>query len=271
MGTVVEHGADAAPSLATAEQDLSAPDVSVVIPALNAAHTLGVQLDALAAQVTGRSFEVLVADNGSTDGTRDLVEGYRDRLPGVRWIDASARTGSNVARNTGIAAARSDLVLLCDADDEVDPHWLEAMAVALETADGVGGRLDRVKLNDAYIENWGTPHGHNGVVAQLGFLPRPIGANAGLRKTVWERLGGFDETYVRGGTETEFFWRLQLEGFSLVEVPDALVHYRMRSSFKAGVRQMYIWGRQRPCSTATSASRGCAGTGGRACGAPSGS
>ena len=225
---------------------LAQPDVSVVIPALNAARTLGVQLDALAAQRTARTFEVLVADNGSTDGTRELVEGYRDRLPGLRWIDASARTGSNVARNTGIAAARSDLVLLCDADDEVDPRWVETMAEALEDADGVGGRLDRLKLNDAYVQAWGTPHGHNGVVPQLGFLPRPIGANAGLRKSVWERLGGFDETYVRGGTETEFFWRLQLEGFSLVEAADSLVHYRMRSSFRAGVRQMYVWGRQAP-------------------------
>lgn len=226
--------------------EVSDPDVSVVIPSRNAAHTLAVQLDALAAQRTTHTFEVLLADNGSTDGTRELVESYRDRIPGLRWIDASARTGSNVARNIGTAAAKSDIVLLCDADDEVDPGWLEAMARALETADGVGGRLDRIKLNESYINAWGTPHGHNGIGPQLGFLPRPIGANAGFRKSVWEELGGFDENYVRGGTETEFFWRLQLRGHSLEQVDDALVHYRMRSSFKAGVRQMYIWGRQAP-------------------------
>lgn len=220
--------------------------VSVVIPALNAAHTLVVQLEALASQKTTREFEVLVADNGSSDGTRGVVESFRDRIPGLRWVDASARTGSNVARNIGTSEALGELVLLCDADDEVDAGWVEAMASALETADGVGGLLDRVKLNPGYIEAWGTPHGHNGIVAQLGFLPRPIGANAGFRRSVWEKLGGFDEDYVRGGTETEFFWRMQLAGFSLVEVPDSLVHYRMRSSFKAGVRQMYIWGRQAP-------------------------
>lgn len=220
--------------------------VSVVIPALNAVGTLGLQLDALARQRTDRTFEVLVADNGSQDGTRALVEQYGDRLPGLRLIDASARTGSNVARNIGTGAARGPAVLLCDADDEVADDWVETMATALETADAVGGRLDRVKLNDGYIRAWGTPHGHSGVSTQLDFLPRPIGANAGFRKQVWELLGGFDEDYVRGGTETEFFWRLQLQGYTLVEAPDSLVHYRMRSTFRAGVRQMYIWGRQAP-------------------------
>ncbi|WP_432508837.1 glycosyltransferase [Kineococcus auxinigenes] len=224
----------------------TAPQVSVVIPALNAARTLGVQLEALARQRTERSFEVVVADNGSSDGTRELVESFAPRFTSLRWVDASARTGSNVARNTGTAAARAQAVLLCDADDEVDPDWLETMAAALESADAVGGRLDRVKLNGEYIQAWGTPHGHSGISSQLDFLPRPIGANAGFRKQVWQELGGFNEQYVRGGTETEFFWRLQLRGHTLQDVPGSLVHYRMRSSFRAGVRQMYIWGRQAP-------------------------
>lgn len=222
------------------------PQVSVVIPTLDAAGTLGVQLEALARQRTDRTYEVLVADNGSGDGTRDLVAAYAERVPGLRLVDASHRTGSNVARNAGTRAARGEYVLLCDSDDEVDEGWLEALATGLDAAAGVGGRLDRVKLNSGFANRWGRPYGQTGIYRQLDFLPRPVGANAGYRRAVWEELGGFDEEYVRGGTETEFFWRLQLAGHDLLDVPEAVVHYRMRSGFRPLVRQMYIWGRQHP-------------------------
>lgn len=219
-------------------------DVSVVIPTLNGAQTLAVQLGALARQRTARRFEVLVADNGSTDGTAEVVAEWADRLPGLRLVDASASTGSNAARNAGTAAAVADTVLLCDSDDEVDEGWLEALANGLGSADGVGGTLELDRLNARYAAAPGQPGSVPGVAVQLGFLPRPTGANAGFRKHVWEELGGFDEGYVRGGTETEFFWRLQLAGHSFREVPEAVVHYRMRESPRASLRQMYTWGRQ---------------------------
>jgi len=228
------------------DRPAAAPQVSVVIPALNAAGTLAVQLAALGRQRTTRSFEVIVADNGSSDRTADVVASFLNDVPGLRLVDASARTGSNVARNTGTAAARGDYVLLCDADDEVAEDWLEALAAGLDHADAVGGRLERVKLNADYIARFGQAWGQPGITTQLGFLPRPIAANAGFRRSVWVELGGFREDYVRGGTETEFYWRLQLAGHTLVDVPDAVVHYRLRASFRRSVRQMYIWGRQHP-------------------------
>ncbi len=223
--------------------------VSVVVPARNAARTIGEQLEALAAQRTHRPFEVLVADNGSTDGTADVVRSFEGRAAawqGLRVVDASHRAGANAARNAGTRAARGEAVLLCDADDVVDPGWVEALAGGLDRAAGAGGRLDRTQLNPRFVELWGGPPEDWGVSTSLGFLRRPIGANAGFRRSVWEQLGGFDEEYVRGGTETEFFWRLQLAGHTLLEVPEALVHYRVRADVRAMVRQWYVWGRQSP-------------------------
>ena len=220
--------------------------VSVVIPARNAAATLAVQLQALATQVSTRPFEVIVADNGSTDDTAALVASHRDRVPGLRLVDAGAAPGTNAARNAGTREAGGDLVLLCDADDRVGPGWVEALARGLETADAVGGRLDRVPLNAGFIDRWGPPTGALGIATHLDFLRRPIGANAGFRREVWCALGGFDERYVRGGTETEFYWRLQLRGYTLAAVDEAVVAYRMRSTFRALVRQMYVWGHQSP-------------------------
>ena len=220
--------------------------VSVVIPARDAAATLGAQLTALSAQRTTRRYEVVVADNGSTDGTAALARSFAGRVPGLRVVDAGARAGTNAARNAGVSAARGELVLLCDADDVVDEGWLDALAAALEHADAVGGPLERESLNDAFVRDWGPPPENTGVYQHLDFLPRPTGANAGFRRAVWEELGGFDERYVRGGTETEFFWRLQLAGHRLTAVPGALVHYRLRSTARAQLRQWYTWGRQYP-------------------------
>jgi glycosyltransferase involved in cell wall biosynthesis len=220
--------------------------VSVVIPARNAAGTLRAQLLALAAQRTSRPYEVIVADNGSTDGTASVVASCTGAVPGLRLVDAGHRTGTNVARNAGVRAARGAAVLLCDADDVVEPDWLEALASGLERAAAVGGRLERASLSPAFVALWGEPPSDWGVSSYLGFLPRAIGASAGFRRSAWEQVGGFDEDYVRGGTETEFFWRLQLAGHELLDVPEALVHYRMRGDLRSLVRQWYVWGRQSP-------------------------
>ena len=221
--------------------------VSVVVPVRDGAATIGAQLDALARQRGARAYEVVVADNGSSDGTRDVVLAHRGspaRWTDLHVVDASARPGANVARNAGVAAARGGLVLLCDADDVVDDGWLDALAGALEHADAAGGVLERVSLNPEYVRTWGAPTTNPGTYVHLGFLPRPTGANAGFRRAVWEELGGFDERYVRGGTETEFFWRLQLAGRTLVAAPDAVVHYRLRVGTRKIIRQQYVWGRQ---------------------------
>src|SRR5215204_6439039 len=89
--------------------------IAVVIPSFNAAATLPAQLAALAGQRYEGELEVLVSDNGSTDGTLDVVRGWQDRLP-VRVVDASDRRGAGHARNVGAAAASMDLIAYCDAD-----------------------------------------------------------------------------------------------------------------------------------------------------------
>ena len=89
--------------------------ISVVIPCRDGAGVLAQQLDALLAQETSAEFEIVVADNGSTDGTADLVRSYAD--PRVRVVDAGRAPGANVARNIGITASKGEYILLTDADD----------------------------------------------------------------------------------------------------------------------------------------------------------
>lgn len=215
--------------------------LSVIIPARNAATLLPMQLEALASQNYGGQWEAIVADNGSSDGTRQVAERWRDRMPKLTVVDASSAKGINVARNAGARRARGDVLLFCDADDVVAPGWLAAMAVAAEQFDGWGGRLDEETLNPPHQLMWRGKRLQTGLTQ--GFLPHPQGANCGVRASAYAAVGGFNEDYVIGATEIEFFWRIQLAGMRVGFAPDAVVMYRHRGSLLDFARQQYRYGK----------------------------
>ena len=222
----------------------SAPDpmISVVVPARNSAGVIEGQLAALAAQGHDGAWEVIVADNGSTDGTADVARSWVDRLPNLRVVSAGERVGINHARNAGAAQANGAFLLFCDADDEADPGWLTAMAEAATRCDAVGGALEKRTLNHPTVVEWRPPLIMTELPVMAGFLPRPVGANCGVRADLWRQLGGFDEEYAVGATETEFFWRLQLGGHQVCFVPEAVMHYRFRPGLRAHARQFFRFG-----------------------------
>ncbi|MFC7404882.1 glycosyltransferase family 2 protein [Georgenia alba] len=215
--------------------------VSVIIPALNAAETLPTQLDALAAQDVRGPWEVLVVDNGSTDATAEICEAYASRLP-LRLLHCRLR-GTSPARNTGAAQAQGELLLFCDADDEVAADWVEAMRTALESYDAVGGAVENDRLTEPGMPYVPRHPDHLPVVA--GFLPRAITANLGVRHEVFDAVGGFAADYDYGGPDTEFCWRLQLAGYRLGYAPNAVVHYRHRHTFRSMAVKAYRTGRSR--------------------------
>lgn len=216
--------------------------VSVVIPARNAALTLGMQLDALASQESSVSYEVLVVDNGSTDATTAVAASYADRMD-IRVLTCPL-PGVNAARNVGSAAASGRLLLFCDADDRVERGWVQAMAQGLEKYDAVGGRIDNDSLSADFAGGW-MPRHPAGIPTMARFLPRAITANFGVHRAVWEAVGGFSEAYEYGCTDTEFCWRLQLQSFSLGYAEDAVVAYRHRATLKGSARKAYRTGRAR--------------------------
>ena len=111
--------------------------VSIVVPLYNNRRTLGACLDALAAQRFEGPRDVIVVDNGSTDGSQDLVRGR----PFTRLLSCPI-PGPAAARNWGIAAARYELVALTDADCLPEPAWLVELVKGLtEDLAGVGGPL----------------------------------------------------------------------------------------------------------------------------------
>lgn len=215
---------------------------SVVIPTFNAAHVVGEQLKALEEQVNAPSFEIIVADNGSTDDLAGVVSRHAAVIPGLRRVDASRGRGVSVARNVGIQHAHAEKILICDADDRVSPGWVAAMSRALADHPLVSGPVETTMLSGrsagwvpiderttGLFEVWGHTYG--------------IGANLGLRRSVWEEVGGFAEDYPAGAEEIDFAWRASEAGHHFAYVPDALIHYRIRTDLRGVLRQQYNSGR----------------------------
>src|SRR5690606_39178219 len=143
--------------------------LSVVIPCYNGASVIGEQLEALTRQSWDHPWEVVISDNGSTDGTRAVAGRFQGRIPSLRIVDSSGFRGEAHARNVGIEHARGDLILNCDADDLVADNFVAAMAQSLETHDFVACRLEEHRLNEPWLtESWANGQ-RDGL---LGFWPR---------------------------------------------------------------------------------------------------
>jgi glycosyltransferase involved in cell wall biosynthesis len=213
------------------------PQVSVVIPALNAASTIAAQIAALASQFDG-TFEVILVDNDSTDDTVAAAQSAAGVMP-ITTISESTR-GANAARNAGIRAARGDKILLCDADDVVSRQWVSLMASHLSPGHWTSGPLDVGVLNDQQTitirQRTGGPRGSDQP-------PGTASSNCGFMKCDWDDAGGFDVRLAGNGEETEFFVRLHHGGLRGVFVPNAVVHYRLRPGMKAWIRDQFRAGR----------------------------
>ena len=212
--------------------------LSIVIPAYNAEDTLGDQLDAIAPQVVGTGVEVIVADNGSTDGTGAVVTGRARTARYLRLIDASARRGPSAARNIGASHAVGRALVFCDADDVVGDGWLRAMSDALDRHDVVGGSLDFTRLNRR-SGGMGAP-----AAFPLSYLPGMRGAGSGnlaVAREAFLSVGGFDED-LRVGEDVDLCCRLQLAGHVLHPCDEAVVHVRLRGGVVSAFRHAHSFG-----------------------------
>jgi glycosyltransferase involved in cell wall biosynthesis len=226
--------------MATGQHRHPEPDlVSVIIPIRNGAATLCAQLAALEKQAYRGAWEIVIADNGSTDGSAQIAQSAAPAGISLRVVDASARPGSSFARNVGAEEARGDFLVFCDADDVVTSGWLAALATAATDYDAVTGPQDATGLNDDEVQLWRPPRAV--ALPTSGFLPYAPSCNLGVWADVYKRTGGFDETYPQAH-DVEWSWRAQLQSYTLGFAPDAVVHYRYRDTMRGVARQAYASG-----------------------------
>ena len=223
---------------------MAAVELSVILPSYNGARTIGAQLDAIAAQEWDGDWEVVFVDNRSTDDTKAVVEGYRERLPALRVVDALDGQGIAFALNRGVAAAAGELVVFVNDDDEVAEGWLAAMGDALRQDEVVAGRLEHDRLN----EDWAIAvRGQTQVdgLAEWGFLPYlpfGFGGTLGVRRRVHDAIGGFDTAMFPAAEDMDYCWRLQHAGWRIRFVPQAITHYRMREDLRTLWKQAFNYG-----------------------------
>jgi glycosyltransferase involved in cell wall biosynthesis len=198
------------------------------------------QLSAIAEQKLSTPWEVVVADNGSQDGTRACVERWSRQVPRIRLIDAAHPRGPGAARNAGVRSSRGSLLVFCDADDVVQADWLSHLVGALADHDVVSGVYD-----------FGMPDGGSGngpipaATAQLGFLAFGLGANLAVHRQAFQAVSGFRESLLVG-EDIDLCWRLQLAGFRFSVVDTAVVRKREPVEERSILRKAWSYGRCGP-------------------------
>lgn len=215
--------------------------VSIVLPVYNGLPELNEQLHALAAQDYTGDVELIVSDNGSTDGLRSHLEELSLPLS-MRIVDASAKRGVSYARNLGVEAARGDIIAFVDHDDVASPTWLTSMVRALDSYDAVGGAIEHDSLNPPEVTAW-RDNPPNGTLFPTAYLPYAPGSNFALWRRVFDEVGGFDEDLVGGAEDVDYSWRLQQAGFTLGHAADASVAYRIRTTVRRSFLQGRAYGR----------------------------
>ncbi len=211
-------------------------DLSVIIPCHNEAEALEEQLDALAAQRWEGSWEVIVVDNNSTDGTAAVARGHNGLNGRIRVVDATDGSGVAYARRVGVESSQAAAFVFCDGDDVVAPGWLAYLGDALQAHQLVTGEMELTELNDPDLA---VSRGQR----QLGDPPKfgdytfVRGGNGGMTRECWDLLGGFDEEFA-GLEDLEFSLRAAVRGISVHFEPNAIIHYRYRT----GVRDLWHQG-----------------------------
>lgn len=189
--------------------------LSVIVPAYNVERYIGKCLDSITTQSFSKTFEVIVVNDGSTDGTLGIVQDHMHRDSRIRLID-QMNNGLSGARNSGMDAARGEYITFVDSDDYLPPHALQTMFDTLEerSVDFVTGQYLRVSENNDAVEPVTCP-------------PRSHGAPWGrmYRRAVWNDIR-FPERYWFEDTIQAF---LIDSSYSNIEIKDCVYCYRKQS------------------------------------------
>jgi glucosyl-dolichyl phosphate glucuronosyltransferase len=219
-------------------------DISVVMSTYNGAAVLPAALDSIVNQAAhDLSYEVIVVDNNSHDGTRAVIESYAVKHPRIRYV-FEPRQGVSYGRNAGIAQARAPILAFFDDDVFVSPEWLTTIKATMDEhpeADFIGGKV---------LPEWQAPRpdwltdAHWSPLAIIDYGPEPlyvnserqicvVSANLAVRRTLFDEVGLFSPDLQRvknsiGSMEDHElltrFWRAGRQG---LYVPELIVRTRV--------------------------------------------
>jgi glycosyltransferase involved in cell wall biosynthesis len=208
---------------------LTEPKISVIVPALNEARSIGTLLDGLLSQ-TLRPDEIVITDGGSTDNTTEIIEEFIERGAPVKLVREQFSMPGR-ARNQAVKHAKHTWIAFTDAGIKPERDWLANLASKLgdrASPDAIYGSYEPVISNFfeecaaiAYV-----PPGY-----ETGEGPaRPYSiVSALMKREVWETVGGFPED-LRSAEDLLFMRKVEQAGFRIVRAPAAIVHWTIQPS-----------------------------------------
>jgi GT2 family glycosyltransferase len=214
--------------------------ISVIICTRNGRPRISACLRALEAQSLP-AHELIVVDDGSTDGTADLVERI---FPSVVLIRLEP-SGLSAARNAGAEAATGEFVAFTDDDCEPDRDWLAGLATAFARGWDVAGgpNLPPPPKDTVEAVVAAAPGAPSHVMLDDEEAEHLPGCNIAVRRTTYFDIGGFDPVFTTAGDDVDFCWRLRDKGFRLGFAPTAFVWHHRRPSLRGYLRQQIGYGK----------------------------
>ncbi len=199
--------------------------VSVVIPLYNAKDVVRDTLRSVRAQ-TLTDYEVVIVDDGSTDGSGDVVQAA---APWARYL-RQANAGVAAARNRGIAESHGAYIALLDHDDLWHPTKLAKQAAVLDERPDVGMAVTDVVHIDRNGRETGevgvayNPHDHFARLFVRGFVPTPSATL--IRRSVFDAVGGLDESFGSAGMDDHELWTRIAARYAIAHVAEGLTYHR---------------------------------------------
>ena len=237
------------------------PTVRVVVVNWNRRELLSSCLDSLAAQ-TFQNFELIVVDNGSTDGSADLVRSRTAGFPvPLKLILNPENRGFCAANNQGMEGSQSQFIALLNNDAEASPRWLESAVAVMRIGTHVGmvaskilvwedpHRIDKcghLMYLDGQNRGRGTGQLDYQQFGQVDETLWPDGCAALYRRAMLEEIGGFDEDFFAYADDAELGLRGRLAGWTCLFAPWAIVkHHRGATLGVASARRLSLIERNR--------------------------
>lgn len=223
---------------------------SIIVPSYNRAEEIRELLESFTRlEFPASRLELIIADDGSTDQTAELVKEFQARLPFPLHFYHQQNQGPGAARNMGMQRASGDFFIFIDSDCTVHPHWLQHIDRALNEsgADAFGGpdsfRDDFPPLLKAInysMTSFLTTGGLRGRKGKKLAKYYPRSFNMGLSRQLYQKIGGFGS--LRHGQDIEYSHRIIKSGARVIFIGNAVVYHKRRTSIRKFFKQVFNWG-----------------------------
>lgn len=209
------------------------PQVSVIMPVYNGEKYLAEAIDSILGQ-TFEDFELLIVDDGSTDGSAEIIRSYETQDRRIRFLQLDQNSGQGPALNAGLATATGSFITNMDCDDISLPLRLEKQVRFLQTHPHIGaaGVCAQAKSEDftTTLFEFNVPQEHALIAFNLMFGASFVGATAALRSEFIREIGGYSKER-RTSPDLDLFCRLlRHTSIRFANLPEYLYLYRRHDS-----------------------------------------